>query len=128
MRMGLSASARAIGFVLTADLARTRPFYRDILGLTLLSEDAFAAVFDCHGMVLRLTTVEGHVPHPHTVLGWQVEDLAATMAGLRARGVTFNLYPGLGQDAEGVWTAPGGSVKVCWFNDPEGNGLSLTQA
>lgn len=125
--MGLSASARAIGFVLTADLDRTRPFYRDVLGLRLLSEDPFAAVFDCHGMVLRLTSVEGHVPHPHTVLGWQVDGLTDVMADLRAHGVTFNIYPGLGQDAEGVWTMPGGTVRVCWFNDPEGNGLSLTQ-
>jgi catechol 2,3-dioxygenase-like lactoylglutathione lyase family enzyme len=127
MGMGLPASARAIGFVLTADLDRTRPFYRDVLGLRFLSEDSFAAVFDCHGMVLRLTSVEGHVPHPHTVLGWQVDDLTAVMADLRARGVTFNIYPGLGQDAEGVWTMSGGTVRVCWFNDPEGNGLSLTQ-
>jgi catechol 2,3-dioxygenase-like lactoylglutathione lyase family enzyme len=125
--MGLPASARVVGFVLTADIERTRPFYRDVLGLRVLSEDGFACVFDCHGMILRLTFVEGHVPHPHTVLGWQVDDLAATMADLRARRVSFNLYPGFGQDADGVWTLPGGSVRVCWFNDPEGNGLSLTQ-
>jgi catechol 2,3-dioxygenase-like lactoylglutathione lyase family enzyme len=126
--MGLPPLARAIGFVLTADIERTRAFYRDVLGLRLLSEDAFAAVFDCHGMVLRLTTVEGHVPHPHTVLGWQVDDLATTMADLRARGVTFSIYPGFGLDAEGVWSLPGSTVRICRFNDPEGNGLSLTQA
>lgn len=126
--MGLPASAGAIAFVLTADIERTRPFYRDVLGLRLLSEDAFAAVFDCNGVVLRLTSVEGHVPHPHTVLGWEVDDLSATMAALRARGVSFTIYPGFGQDAEGVWTSTDGSVRVCWFSDPEGNGLSLTQA
>jgi len=93
-----------------------------------MSEDAFAAVFDCHGMVLRLTTVEGYVPRPHTVQGWQVDDVAATMAALRVRGASFTFYPGFGQDAEGARTSPDVSVKVCWFNDPEGNGLSLTQA
>lgn len=126
--MGLPASARAVGFVLTADLDLTRPFYRDVLGLPLLDEDGFAAVFDCHGLILRLTRVEGHVPHPHTVLGWQVDDITAVMATLRARGVSFAIYPGFGQDEDGVWTQPGGTVRVCWFNDPEGNGLSLTQA
>jgi predicted enzyme related to lactoylglutathione lyase len=30
------------------------------------------------------------------------------------------------QDAEGIWTAPGGA-KIAWFKDPDGNILSLTQ-
>jgi len=34
----------------------------------------------------------------------------------------------MGQDALGIWTAPDGSSKVAFFNDPDGNGLSLTQA
>jgi len=42
-------------------------------------------------------------------------------------GVVFNLYPGFGQDDAGIWTSPDGKAKVAWFNDPEGNGLSLTQ-
>ncbi|MGL4236333.1 VOC family protein [Tabrizicola sp.] len=126
--MGIPEEAKAVGFVLTADIGKAKPFYSEVLGLRLLFEDGFAAVYDCHGMVLRLTSVEGHKAHPHTVLGWQVPDIGAAMADLRARGVTFNVYPGFGQDADGVWTAPGGTVKVCWFDDPEGNGLSLTQS
>jgi catechol 2,3-dioxygenase-like lactoylglutathione lyase family enzyme len=121
-------SARPVAFVLTRDRARTKPFYTDVLGLTLLSEDDFAAVYDLNGIRLRLTTVEDHVPGPHTVIGWEVPDIAATMQGLLAKGVSFNIYPGFGQDALGVWSSPDGMVKVCWFNDPEGNGLSLTQA
>jgi hypothetical protein len=35
-------------------------------------------------------------------------------------------FEGLGQDAVGVWTAPGGD-RVAWFRDPDGNVLSLTQ-
>ena len=30
-------------------------------------------------------------------------------------------------DADGIWTSPDGSAKVCWFDDPDGNNLSLTQ-
>jgi catechol-2,3-dioxygenase len=121
-------AAQPIAFVLTKDRARTKPFYSETLGLTLLSEDAFGTVYDLNGIKLRLTTVEDHVASPHTVLGWEVEDIAATMQDLAARGVTFNIYPGFGQDEQGIWTAPDGSAKICWFNDPEGNGLSLTQS
>jgi hypothetical protein len=64
----------------------------------------------------------------HPVLGWQVEDMEATVAGLAANGVTMNVYDGLGQDEQGIWTAPDRSCKVVFFNDPDGNALSLTQS
>lgn len=40
----------------------------------------------------------------------------------------MTLYPGMGQDESGIWTAPDGSAKVAFFADPDGNLLSLTQA
>ncbi len=30
-------------------------------------------------------------------------------------------------DERGIWTSPDGGCKVAFFNDPDGNGLSLTQ-
>lgn len=119
--------AKAITFVLTPDHKRASAWYRDTLGLHLVSEDQFAAVFDLAGATLRLTTVQDWTPGAHTVLGWAVPDIRAEMTRLKARGVEFLVYPGFGQDADGVWSAPGGAVKVCWFNDPDGNNLSLTE-
>jgi len=121
------AAAKAIAFVLTPDHRRAAAWYRDVLGLTHVSTDEFAAVFDLAGTTLRLTTVGGHTAGAHTVLGWGVPDIRAAMAALKAKGVAFLVYPGFGQDADGLWTAPGGAVKVCWFNDPDGNNLSLTE-
>ena len=78
--------------------------------------------------MLRLTSVEGHIPIPHTVLGWQVADIEAAIDVLAAKGVAMAIYDGYGQDARGVWTHPGSGAKIAWFHDPEGNNLSLTQA
>ena len=36
-------------------------------------------------------------------------------------------YEGMEQDEAGVWTAPGGA-RIVWFQDPDGNTLSLTAA
>jgi catechol 2,3-dioxygenase-like lactoylglutathione lyase family enzyme len=117
----------AVTFVLTPDRPRAQAFYSDVLGLLLLREDPFAAVFDLGGgTVLRLTDIDAHTPSPHTVLGWQVSDIGAMMAALRARGVHFIEYPGM-TGPDGLWKAPDGSAKVCWFNDPDGNNLSLTE-
>jgi predicted enzyme related to lactoylglutathione lyase len=76
---------------------------------------------------VRLTDIAGHTPSPHTVLGWQVDDINAMMDTLIARGVRFAVYEGFGQDARGLWTSPDGGAKLAWFNDPEGNNLSLKQ-
>jgi predicted enzyme related to lactoylglutathione lyase len=49
------------------------------------------------------------------------------VADLAARGVRMRIYEGFGQDATGLWTAPGGGARVAWFDDSEGNLISLTQ-
>ena len=126
--MSLPATAQPMCFVMTADRAKSRPYYADVLGLRLMGEDDHAATFDLgNRTAMRLTTMPGHTGTGHTVLGWHVADIAAAMAGLKAKGVTFAIYDGFGQSAEGIWASPDGGAKVCWFTDPDGNGLSLTQ-
>lgn len=126
--MTLLADAVPITFVPTTDRARAKPFYEGVLGLPLLAEDDFAATFAlANGATLRLTSIPQHVAGQHTVLGWAVADIRAAMTELKERGVTFRIYEGLGQDAQGVWQAPGGGAKVAWFADPDVNVLSLTE-
>lgn len=121
------AAATPVTFVITRDRKVAEAFYGGTLGLPRLPGDDFAAVFDLAGVPLRLTEVPDHTPAPHPVLGWQVADIVSTVQALTANGVAFTIYPGMGQDALGIWTAPDGVAKVAFFSDPDGNGLSLTQ-
>lgn len=121
------AQARPVAMIATADRKAAEPFYADTLGLSRKGDDGFAALFDLSGVTLRLTEVPGYSAPPTPVLGWEVPDIEAAAARLSAKGVTMNVYEGLGQDENGIWTAPDGSCKVAFFNDPDGNGLSLTQ-
>jgi catechol 2,3-dioxygenase-like lactoylglutathione lyase family enzyme len=123
----LSASA-LVAFVPITDGAKAIAFYRDKLGLTLVEDQSpFALVFEAHGTMIRATFAGEFKPHPFTVLGWHVEDIAASVRELDAAGVCFNRYPGMNDGHPlGIWTAPGGA-QVAWFNDPFGNVLSLTQ-
>jgi catechol 2,3-dioxygenase-like lactoylglutathione lyase family enzyme len=125
--MSLPAASKPVAFVLTRDRAKSIPFYRDVLGCRLVSEDAHATVFDIHGVQMRLTPIPDHVGAPHTVLGWNVADMTSAVEALAAKGVQFTIYEGFGQDALGVWTSPDGQAKVAWFKDPDSNVLSLTQ-
>jgi catechol 2,3-dioxygenase-like lactoylglutathione lyase family enzyme len=115
-----------VAFVATTDGARARSFYSEVLGLELVSDDGFAIVFDANGTRLRIQKVEDVLPHRYTALGWHVPDIEAVVRGLRARGVSFDIYEGLQQDALSIWTSPSGA-KIAWFKDPDGNVLSLSQ-
>lgn len=121
------AGARPIASIITRDRKASEAFYGDTLGLPRLPGDAFAAVFDLAGVPLRVTEVPDHVASPHPALGWQVDDIFAVVDDLSAKGVRFAIYEGMGQDERGVWTSPDGATKVVFFNDPDGNSLSLTQ-
>jgi predicted enzyme related to lactoylglutathione lyase len=120
------ASSSLVAFVATTDPARAKGFYGGVLGLTLLSEDGFALVFDAHGSTLRVAIVPEIVVAPYTVLGWNVADIAAAARGLAKAGVQFERYSWMKQDDLGIWSAPGGA-QVAWFKDADGNVLSLSQ-
>ena len=119
-------SSKVVAFVATAAPARARAFYADSLGLSLVSEDSFALVFDAGGTTLRVSIVQEVRPAGYTVLGWMVPDIGVAVRDLAQRGVAFQRYDGLKQNAQGIWTAPSGA-RVAWFHDPDGNTLSLTQ-
>ncbi len=126
--MGILESAKPAIVICTRDRARATVFYRDALGLSLSHEDNFAAIFTTGGATVRLSVVPDFTPHEHTILGFTVPDVSATVRALREKGVIFNLYPQFKQDDLGIWMAPGGAVLVAWFKDPDGNVLSVTNA
>jgi catechol 2,3-dioxygenase-like lactoylglutathione lyase family enzyme len=119
-------NARITAFVATANPRRSRRFYRDTLGLRLVSDDRFAIAFDCRGVQLRIQKVDRVRPQPFTALGWHVPNIRRAVARLGKTGVSFERYSFMEQDDLGVWQAPSGA-KVAWFKDPDGNLLSLTQ-
>jgi catechol 2,3-dioxygenase-like lactoylglutathione lyase family enzyme len=126
--MGILEAAKPAIVICTRDRARATAFYRDTLGLPVAYEDNFAAVFNLGGVTLRVSLVADFTPHEHTILGFNVPDVAATVKALRENGVTFHIYPGFHQDELGILTVPGGTVRVAWFKDPDGNVLSVTNA
>ncbi|HTB26782.1 MAG TPA: VOC family protein [Puia sp.] len=113
-------------FVPTVKPDKAKTFYKDILGLQLLSEDNYALEFNANGILLRVTIVPELKPQGFTVLGWNVPDISSEIKSLNKKGIVCERYSFLDQDGLGIWTAPGGS-KVAWFKDPDGNILSLTE-
>jgi catechol 2,3-dioxygenase-like lactoylglutathione lyase family enzyme len=119
-------NAELVAFVPSTDRERSRAFYVEVLGLELVDSTPFADVLEAAGTTLRVTVVDGLAPQPFTVLGWEVRDLGAEVMELADRGVTFERFEGMDQDALGIWQTPSGD-RVAWFKDPDANVLSLTQ-
>ena len=125
--MGLG-SAPVIAFVATSDAGEAREFYANTLGLRLVGEESGQALVFAIGDedTLRVTILAEHVPPPHSVLGWKVDDIAGEVDSLMSNGVTFERFEMFSQDDLGICTFPNGD-RVAWFKDPAGNMLSLTQ-
>jgi len=119
-------TSKIISFVATKNPGIAREFYERTLGLSFVSDDPFALVFNVNGVMLRVAKVQELTPAKHAILGWDVQDIRAEIEQLTKRGVRFERYAGLPQDEQGIWASPIGA-KVAWFKDGDGNTLSLTQ-
>jgi catechol 2,3-dioxygenase-like lactoylglutathione lyase family enzyme len=112
------------------DLARARAFYEDVLGFTAAeihpeTDEVVYRAGDATWFFVYVTPSAG--TNQATAAAFRVADLAATVADLRSRGVTFAEYdlPGL-KTVEGIATQADGTG-VAWFADPDGNIIGLDQ-
>jgi predicted enzyme related to lactoylglutathione lyase len=110
-----------------SDLVRARDFYTRCLGLTPTAEDESSLTFSTPGgSWFQVYETSSAGTGKHTVAQWDVEDIAAEVRDLRARGVRFEEYDLPGTEwHDGVASVPGG--KVAWFIDSEGNVMCLDQ-
>jgi catechol 2,3-dioxygenase-like lactoylglutathione lyase family enzyme len=117
-----------------SDLARARRFYAEKLGLEPSEERPGGLLYRSPDGAFALFESAGASSGDHTQMGWEVEDIEAAVADLRARGVVFEEYdlPGLRTvngiaDIEGNYPSKGAGERGAWFRDSEGNMLGLGQ-
>ena len=113
--------------LLSKDLAETRRFYHDLLGLEILSESEEEIDFKCGGGThLAVTKSTTGTADSQTQAGWEVKDLRVEIAELRSRGVKIEEYdmPGLKTD-DGI--ADIGFAWMAWIIDPGKNALAIMQ-
>src|SRR5215470_689466 len=113
--------------LLATDLVATREFYHRKLGLQILREDENAIVFRCGaGTHLDVTKSTTGTADQQTQAAWQVSDIRAEVAELRARGVKVEDY-----DTPGLKTEDGiadiGFAWAAWIIDPATNTLGILQ-
>jgi catechol-2,3-dioxygenase len=111
--------------LLATDLGVARSFYGGTLGLEVLLADEQFLTFACGGdSRLVVTKSTSGTREAATKACWRVDDLAAEVAWLRARGVQLQDLPELGT-VDGI--ADLGFALAAWFTDPHHNTIGLLQ-
>jgi catechol 2,3-dioxygenase-like lactoylglutathione lyase family enzyme len=118
------------------DLGRARKFYADKLGLEPSEERPGGLLYRCASGEFALFASAGASPGTFTQMGWDVDDIEATVAELKERGVVFEDVdlPGLRTvdgiaEVSGNYPSKGGKgERAAWFRDSEGNMLGMGQA
>jgi catechol 2,3-dioxygenase-like lactoylglutathione lyase family enzyme len=116
------------------DLQRARAFYADKLGLEPAEVRPGGLLYRFANGEFALFQSTGRPSGSHTQLGWEVDDIDATVAELRGRGVVFDDVdvPGLTTvdgiaEVEGNYPSKGVGERAAWFRDSEGNVLGVGQ-
>jgi catechol 2,3-dioxygenase-like lactoylglutathione lyase family enzyme len=113
--------------LLSTDMAASRAFYHEVLGLEIVSEDDERILLRCGGgtgLLISRSTIG--TADTQTQLAWRVPDLRAALADLRTRGVRIEEYRSPDPvTLDGV--ADMGHSWAAWFIDPSGNVLSVIQ-
>ena len=111
-------------YIPATDVARARKFYEQIVGLTPGEDYAGGVIYECGGTEVFLYPTSNAGTSKASQAYWQVEDVEAEVAELKARGVVFDEYEGM---AMRISINTGGGAKTAWFKDTEGNILAVSE-
>ena len=113
-------------YIPVSNVSRARKFYEETIGLRPKQEYAGGVIYECGGAEVFLYPTRNAGTSKASQAYWQVADVEAEVAELKARGVKFEEY-----DMPGVTMknsiATAGGAKTAWFKDTEGNILAVSQ-
>ena len=126
---GMFEDNKAFSGFAVDDIDAARDFYRKTLGIRVNDGEMGILELDLAGREAPVIVYPkpDHEPAGFTILNFPVDDIEATVARLRDRGVQFDRYEGtdLETDESGIFR--GGGPLIAWFKDPAGNILSVIQ-
>jgi predicted enzyme related to lactoylglutathione lyase len=113
-------------YIPVSNVARARKFYEGTLGLKPKEEYAGGVTYKCGGAEVFMYPTPNAGTSKASQAFWDVEDVEAEVADLKARGVKFEEY----DLPEVTWKnsiATGAGARTAWFKDTEGNILAVSQ-
>ena len=105
--------------------ANAKQFYGETLGVRVSEENGLLTLHIAGGTDVIVYPKENHAPATFTILNFPVDDIERAVVELTGRGIEFERYDGMDQDAQGI--NRGGGPLIAWFKDPAGNILSILE-
>ena len=113
-------------YIPASNLQRARKFYEQTVGLDPGEVYGGGVIYACGGAEVFMYPTPNAGTSKASQAFWQVDDVEAEVAVLKARGVVFEEYdmPGIKMKNS---IATGGGAKTAWFKDSEGNIMAISQ-
>ena len=113
-------------YIPVANLQRARKFYEETVGLEPGEVYGGGVIYKCGDTEVFMYPTANAGTSKASQAFWQVDDVEAEVAALKARGVVFEEYdmPGIKMKNS---IATGGGAKTAWFKDSEGNIIAVSQ-
>ena len=108
------------------DIDACRRFYTETLGIEVGEVMGGLDLRFANGQRVFVYPKPNHEPATFTVLNFPVDDVESAVDELTAKGVAFERYDGMEQDAKGIMR--GNGPDIAWFKDPAGNIISVVKA
>jgi catechol 2,3-dioxygenase-like lactoylglutathione lyase family enzyme len=132
---GPLSAAHVVTKLPAQDLERARRFYRNRLGLEPVEERDGGLRYLCGTSEFHLFSSSGSASGASTQAAFEVADIDAAVADLRARGVRFERFDIAGFEVKddivvvpNNYPSKGTGERGAFFRDSEGNLLSIGQA
>ncbi len=113
-------------YIPASNIERARKFYEQVVGLEPAELYDGGVIYICGGAEVFLYPTPNAGTSQASQAFWQVTDVEAEVADLKARGVVFEEYdmPGVRMQNS---IATAGGAKAAWFKDSEGNIMAVVQ-
>ena len=115
----------AVANLATSDLEKSRLFFTKTLGLKEIGNEGDELITLASGdSAINVYRSDFAGTNKATAVTWEVDDIDAEVAALKAKGVAFEHYDMEGLTREGDIHV-GEGMKIAWFKDPDGNILNI---
>jgi len=120
----MSFNGTIVATVAANDMEKSKEFYGQKVGLEQTNEDAGGVTYMAGGARLHIYQSSTAGTGQATCFMLEVDDIEATVAEFKDKGITFEHYDLPGGERQGDIHLMG-PFKAAWFKDPDGNIIGI---
>ncbi len=120
---------KIVAVIAVSDFSKAKEFYEGKLGLTGGEDMGDGAILyrGSEGTSVHVYSTPHASASEASRIGWEVDDLDATVDELTSNGVSFEQYEEMKTNEKGIADLGALNLKSAWCKDPDGNVIGFLQ-